>query len=116
VDKRELRRRGVFGVAGRTPSANVEARLNILWRNWAGISAWLSAGAPSIAEKGPLVAACSLQSGAHGYKERQDATSRRWKPSAAHLVVLVTLTFVLLRESRVLVRHSDAAEALTSSV
>ena len=51
VDKRELRRRGVFGVAGRTPSANVEARLNILWRNWAGISAWLSAGAPSIAEK-----------------------------------------------------------------
>jgi hypothetical protein len=33
VDKTELRRRGLFGVADRTPSAKVEARLNILCRS-----------------------------------------------------------------------------------
>lgn len=59
VDNKELRRRGVFGVAGRTPSAKVEARFSILWRSKAGISAWLSAGAPSIAKQRRLMAACS---------------------------------------------------------
>jgi hypothetical protein len=59
VDNSELRRRGVFGVAGRGPSAKVEARLNILCRSKEGISAWLSAGAPSMAEERLLMAACS---------------------------------------------------------
>jgi hypothetical protein len=58
VDNSELRRRGVFGVAGGTPSAKVEARLSILCRSKAGISTWLSAGALSIAEQRLVMAAC----------------------------------------------------------
>lgn len=37
LERRELRRRGRLGEDGRTPSANVEARFNILWRKRDGI-------------------------------------------------------------------------------
>jgi hypothetical protein len=37
LERRELRRRGKFGEDGRAPSANVDARFNILWRKRDGI-------------------------------------------------------------------------------
>jgi hypothetical protein len=94
VDNRELRRRGVFGVAGRTPSATVEARLNILCRSCAGIWASPSAGALSIAEEQRLMAACSRQSDQEATLMRSGSTRlRRYNGRPRSIfVVLVTLT------------------------
>jgi hypothetical protein len=76
VDNRELRRRGVFGVAGRTPSAKVEARFNILCRSCAGIWASPSARALSITGRLRSRAAYSRESGSHVDTKRQHASSR----------------------------------------